>query len=205
MASSFSRMKLQTSVVLIIFLFLFCTPVQALDIYRFNSSLDVHRQYTTQIIRELNENEIDIIEFDSNFNLLSHSVVHGTRPVSPCSKSILPEDVIRFGHAYKYWFSGQLKHCEIDPRTFPYSYDSVMSELPVQQSIIVLPIQNDIPADFESSEGKLIQDIFKLIPIADFSYFYPQIYQQLTKNGTLIVKEGKFTFHLLLLSKRDVK
>ncbi|TVP15682.1 hypothetical protein [Shewanella sp. KCT] len=198
-------MKRKISLLLAVLLFVFCTEIQAKAIYRFNSSLDVQRQYTTQIIRELNESDIDVIEFDSNGLLLSHKIVSGEIPVSLCSENILAEDVTRVGHAYKYWFSGQLEYCEIEPSSFPYSYDSVIHELVVEPSIIVLHIPNDIPADLELPEGKLIKYIFQLIPLADFSSLYPAISKQLTKNGTLVVKEGKYTFHLLLLSKGDMK
>lgn len=198
-------MKRKIPLLLAVLLFVFCTEIQAKAIYRFNSSLDVQRQYTTQIIRELNESDIDVIEFDSNGLLLSHKIVSGEIPVSLCSENILAEDVTRVGHTYKYWFSGQLEYCEIEPSSFPYSYDSVIHELVVEPSIIVLHIPNDIPADLELPEGKLIKYIFQLIPLADFSSLYPAISNQLTKNGTLVVKEGKYTFQLLLLSKGDMK
>ncbi|MCG9713018.1 hypothetical protein L1D29_09365, partial [Shewanella insulae] len=203
--SKFSRMKRKIPLLWAMLLFVFCAAVQAKAIYRFNSSLDVQRQYTTQIIRKLNESDIDVIEFDSNLQLLSHRIVSGELPVSVCAESIITEDAARVGHAYKYWFSGQLEYCEMDPRSFPYSYDSVISELDVEQSIIVLHIPNDIPVDLELPVGKLIQYIFQLIPMADFSSLYPAISKQLTKNGTLVVKEGKYNFQLLLLSKGDMK
>lgn len=183
----------------------FCGAVQAKAIYRFNSSLDVQRQYTTQIIRELSKSDIEVILFDSNRQLLSHKIVTGNVPTNLCADEIFTEDVTRFGHAYKYWFSDQLEYCEIDPKAFPYSYDAVVSERVIEPSIVILPIPNDIPADLELSEVKLIQYIFQLIPMADFSSLYPAISTRLTKNGTLVVKEGKYTFQLLLLSKGDMK
>ncbi|QYJ70887.1 hypothetical protein K0H59_17985 [Shewanella sp. FJAT-51649] len=193
------------TLLLVMVLSVFCGAVQAKVIYRFNSSLDIQRQYTTQIIRELSESEIEVIVFDSNLQLLSHKIVTGNMPANLCADKILTEDVTRFGHAYKYWFSEQLQYCEIDPKAFPYSYNAVISEQYIEPSIIVLHIPNDIAADLELPEGQLIQYIFQLIPIAEFSSLYPAISTRLTKNGTLVVKEGKYTFQLLLLSKGDMK
>uniref|UniRef100_Q0HZ93 Uncharacterized protein n=1 Tax=Shewanella sp. (strain MR-7) TaxID=60481 RepID=Q0HZ93_SHESR len=193
------------TLILAMVLSVFCGAVQAKAIYRLNSSLDVQRQYTTQIIRELSESDIEVIVFDSNRQLLSHKIVIGNMPENLCAENIPAEDVTRFGHAYKYWFSDQLEYCEIDPKAFPYSYDAVVSERDIEPSIIVLHIPNDIPADLELPEAKLIQYIFQLIPMADFSSLYPAFSIRLTKNGTLVVKEGKYTFQLLLLSKGDMK
>lgn len=188
-----------------ILLSVLCCPVYAKTVYRYNSPLDFQRYYTTQIISELTDSHIRIIDFDSNMQLLSHKIVTGKSLEYQCTDRIIGEQAASLGHAYKYWFSNQLDYCEIDSSFFPYIYDSIVSELIVEPSTIILNIPNDIPPELELPNGTLIQHVFELIPIADFSSLYPVISKRLTQNGTLVVKEGKYTFQLLLLSKGDMK
>ncbi len=203
--NKFSRMIREITTLFGILLTVLCCSVHAKTIYRYNTPLDFQRYYTTQIISELTDNYVKIIDFDSKMQLLSHKIVTGKSPEYQCTDRIVGEQAASLGHAYKYWLSNQLDYCEIDSRSFPYIYDSIVSELIVEPSIIILNIPNDIPSELELPNGTLIQHVFDLIPIADFSSLYPVISKRLTQNGTLVVKEGKYTFQLLLLSKGDMK
>ncbi|NMR26683.1 hypothetical protein [Pseudoalteromonas porphyrae] len=181
-----------------------CSYAFAHITYVNKSPLNIQRYFTTKIVNELSDNKFELIYFDSNLDLLSHQYFEHNAVSIQCIIDVPVEQSNKYGNAYKYWNDGNVfQSCATASTDFFSISESTLLEAVSNQNIIVLHVPNRIKPDLLLHGNLLVERAFKLMPLTEFHQAYPEITKLLKRNRRLIVGQGKHTFQLYLVVKRN--